>query len=92
MSARAFVEWADRRIREALARGSEIELFVLPEDAEVMMAVAAVKEAIPQEQFRKDETGSYLCGVKIHWTTKLPNGQAWFRYKGGKREERTRVG
>lgn len=86
MSAKAFVEWAERRIREALAVGMEIELFVLPDDAENMLFQAAAKEKLTTEQYAFGESGTYLCGVKILWTSKLPNGQAWFRYRGGKKE------
>ncbi len=89
------MEWAERRIREAQARGAEIDLFIMPSDAELMLFQAAVKEKIPSESYsvrvgKGGETlATYLAGVKILWTNKLPNGQAWFRYKGGKQELKT---
>ena len=93
MSAKAFVEWAHRRIRDAQAVGAELELFVMPEDAEMMLYQAAAKEQIPVSDYSvslgdNGKATTYLAGVKVLWTKKLPNGQAWFRYRGGKQENK----
>ncbi len=82
--ARRFLAWAEDNIREAQAYGAQLDLFIMPVDAELMLLTAATREGLAPSEYRIDETGTWLAGVKVLWTNKL-NGQiAWFRYKGGK--------
>ncbi len=89
MSAKAFVDWARGRCRDVEARGGKIDLFVLPDDAEVMLFKAAAQEHLTDSDYKVRDKDSWLVGVKVLWTKKLPHGQAWWRIAGGKVPSKT---
>ncbi len=79
-------EWLHRHKNLADAMGAEIDLVVMPQDAEAAMVVALMTEEVRAEVCymveKKDNTVRiYLMGIPIKFTTKLPGNIAWFRYK-----------
>ncbi len=83
MSCKEFLDKIQDRQDEALARGCRIDLVVLPLQAAQMIATQARKEGLSDHDFWVSKTGNiFLCGIRVMWSSgRLPEGQAWFRYR-----------
>lgn len=82
--------WLQQHKTLAKSKGAEIDLVVMPQDAEAAMVAALMSENIRADMChmveKKDNTVRiYLMGIPIKFTTRLPGNIAWFRYKGEKR-------
>ena len=92
MSAKAIVEWAKGRVAYASSVGSRLLMIVLPSAVEDDLFRAAMKENIPDEDYDlvqnpADPEGglvTMLAGVKCQFSSRLPEGTAWFMFQGGK--------
>lgn len=79
-ASRDFVSWANYNKSFAERHGCELSLFVMPKEAKVALFQDAVRSHLEPHEYRVDGKHSYLCNVKVLWTTKLPPGTAWFMY------------
>lgn len=84
-----FSKWLADHQFEARKAGTEIDLLILPQEAEGDMVANLMAMDIRAEVCHMIERADgtvriWLMGVPIKFTTKLPGHVAWFRYKGGK--------
>lgn len=82
-------KWFLEHQQLASTRGAEIDLLVMPQEAEASMVASLMQIAVKAEVChmveKKDNTVRlYLNGVPIKFSTKLPGNIAWFRFKGGR--------
>ncbi len=87
-ASRRFVSWARDHITFYKKKGAEVTMFVLPAEAEVPLFNDALRERITPEDYRSEGKYTYLRGVKVMWTKKLPFNQAWFVFTGNPVKEK----
>ncbi len=88
INSRKFVAWARGRVNDANSRGAVLSLFVLNEGVQNLLFADAVRERITPEDYRVEKGDTFIRGVKVMWTKKLPDGLAWFVYSNPKTEEK----
>jgi len=83
---RGLLSWLEGKKREAEAFGTKIDLVVLPFAVEDMLFKAALKESLATNEYSMGERYVYLLEIPVMFSKdRLPWGQCWLRYSGGKK-------